>query len=78
MSSHAINGRRLTERQAQVFLMVGGGKSYVQTAAALGIGYATVVTYAKQVHALLRGYEQMPPKAAIRHFWLVSRSTSPD
>lgn len=68
-----ISGKRLTVRQAEVFLLVGSGSSYVQAAAKLGIGVATVITYAKQVHLLLKGYEQMPPKAAIRHFWMVSR-----
>lgn len=67
-----IGGRRLTVRQAEVFQLVGRGRSYVETAKRLKIGYATVVTYARQVHGLLKGYEQMPPKAAIRHFYLVA------
>lgn len=72
MNSVSINGRTLTRRQAEVFEMVGSGKSYAHVARHLDIAYATVRTYAEQVHRLLQGYDQMPPKAAIRHFWLTS------
>lgn len=56
-----------TMRERQVMRGVDDGMTYGQIAAQYGIGYATVVTYAKQVAAKL-GLNHLPPKSAIRQF----------
>jgi DNA-binding CsgD family transcriptional regulator len=57
----------LSPRSRDVAMLVGSGRTYPQTAAALGISTHTVKTYVRRIAARL-GSKETPQKAVIAYY----------